>query len=217
MKTTKGVFRIGYAEDHTIVRRGITSLLTSDPCIEVIIEAQDGMQLIEHIETATVLPDICIMDINMPRMNGVDCVAYIRKCWPTIKVLVLTALTDDAYVIRMIKAGANGYLAKGCDISEIRMAMSTITTSGYYFSGAFSKRLINQVHDSLVKLPDLTAKELEVLKLSMSDLAYPEIAKELNISIRSVQGFRDSLFRKLEVHNRASLVVTAIKMGLLIV
>lgn len=216
MKTDNPLL-IAYAEDHTIVRKGIVTLLTMDADISVVIEASDGIQLLEQLGNAAKLPDVCIVDINMPNMDGFECVSLIRQRWPFMKILVLTALMEDTYIWRMIKAGVNGYLPKGCDISEIKGALTAINRTGHFYSGSFNKRVINAVEDEILNIPKLTVKELEVLRFSMSDLTYPEIAKEINISVRSVQGFRDSLFRKLEVHNRASLVIKAIKTGLLIV
>ncbi|WP_118976424.1 response regulator transcription factor [Taibaiella koreensis] len=217
-KTMKGAgnsLLIAYAEDHAVVRQGIIALLCADSDIEVTIEAADGLQLITQLRMAATLPDICLIDIHMPHMDGFESIAVIKREWPDMKVLVLTALTEEIYILRMIRAGANGFLLKGADIAEIRKALFAVAASGKYYSGAFSRYLHNAMEDKLVKIPVLTQKELEVLRLSVSDLSYPEIAATLNASVRSIQGIRDNLFKKMEVHNRASLVVKAIKMGFL--
>jgi two-component system invasion response regulator UvrY len=215
MKSFSGPLHIAYAEDHTIVRKGIVALLQTEPDIRVTIEAADGIQLIEQLKAADALPEICLIDIHMPNMDGFESISLIKKLWPEMKVLVLTALTEDIYVLKMIKAGANGFLLKGCDIAEIKKALLSIRDTGKYYSGSFSRRIANALDDKILKIPVLTEKEMEVLKFSGSDLTYPEIAREMNTSVRSVQGIRDNLFKKLDAHNRASLVIKAIKMGFL--
>lgn len=206
---------LAYAEDHTIVRKGIISLLHANTDIQVVIEAADGSHLIQQIKAAVILPEICLIDIHMPKMDGFECIAAIRRQWPDMKILVLTALTENIYIMKMLKAGVNGFLLKGCDVAEIKDALMAIRTAGQYYSGAFNRRSMNAIEDKLLTIPVLTKREHEVLRLSVSDLAYPEIALELGASVRSIQGIRDSLFRKLEVHNRASLVAKAVRMGLL--
>jgi len=206
---------LAYAEDHTIVRKGIVSLLHADTDIQVVIEASDGGHLIQQLEAAVTLPEVCLIDIHMPKMDGFECTSVIKRQWPDMKILVLTALTENIYIMKMIKAGVNGFLLKGCDIAEVKSALIAIRTVGQYYSGAFNKRSMNAMEDKLLTIPVLTKREHEVLRLSVSDLAYPEIAMELGVSVRSIQGIRDSLFRKLEVHNRASLVAKAVRMGLL--
>jgi two-component system, NarL family, invasion response regulator UvrY len=206
---------IAYAEDHTIVRKGIISLLHAEADIQVTIEAADGNQLIQQLKVATSLPEICLIDIHMPNMDGFECIAAIRKQWPDMKILVLTALTEDIYILKMIKAGVNGFLLKGCDVAEVKTALLAIRNTGQYYSGTFNRHSINAMEDKLLTIPVLTKREQEVLRLSVSDLAYPEMAAEMATSVRSIQGLRDSLFRKLKVHNRASLVAKAIRMGYL--
>src|SRR5690606_33677819 len=124
---------IAYADDHTAVRKGIISFLSGLGGIVVDIEANNGKELIKQLEKVKRLPDVCLLDINMPQMDGFETLVEIKKRWQSMKVLILTVHDAELYVIRMIRNGANGYLLKSCDPEEIKKALFTIDTKGVYF------------------------------------------------------------------------------------
>lgn len=210
------IVKVAYADDHTSVRKGIISYLHELGGIKVIIEAEDGGELIDKMEQSKIQPDVCIVDINMP-MNGFETVAVIREKWPGRKVLILSTYAEDMYVVRMIRAGANGYLSKACDPDEIKEAILSIHRNGHYYSDLYMEKSILAIQDKTIRVSDLTEKELTVLKLCCSEMTYSQIAQYMKCTSKSVEGYRDSLFRKLEVNSRVSLALFAVKMGLVLI
>ncbi len=205
--------RIAYADDHHLVRKGIVGLLEAIGGCDVVIEVGSGEELLEQLHAANELPDICILDISMPGMNGFDVIREIRKHWPHLKVLVLTVFAQESYVIRMIRSGANGYLSKACGAEEMRRALQSINEHGVYYSELMSQQLSNAVRKEMIRLPTLTANERELLKHVVSDMTYSEIAVQMGTTPRSIEGYRDSLFRKLKVGSRVALALYAVKSG----
>jgi len=204
---------IAFADDHKAVRKGIISFLNGLGGIVVDIEANNGKELIKQLEKAKRLPDVCILDINMPQMDGFETLTEIMKRWQSMKVLILTVHDAELYVIRMIRNGANGYLLKSCDPEEIKKALFTIHTKGVYFSDVISSQFFHAVQNKEIKLPNFTAKEVEVLKYCCTDLSYAQIAEKMRTTSRSVEGYRDSLFKKLKVNSRVSLALYAVQFG----
>lgn len=204
---------IAYADDHKVVRKGLVFFLNSMWGIQVDIEADNGKDLITQLQNAGRLPDICLLDINMPEMNGFETIIKIKENWPQMKVLVLTVFDNEAYIIRMISYGANGYLLKSCDPEEIKAAILSIHNDGMYYSGNFTRQFVGDIKSKKVKPPKFTEGEALVLKYSCTDLSYSEIAGKLGTTTRSVEGYRDSLFKKLNVHNRVGLAMFAVQFG----
>jgi two-component system invasion response regulator UvrY len=208
------LIHVAYAEDHVSNREGIIELVCRYGGVVFDIEADNGVDLINQLERAHRLPDICIVDIGMPEMGGFDTVEVLKKRWPDIKILVFTAHKTEMYVIRMIMAGVNGYLLKSCHAKEVKDALVAIYNTGIYYSEVFNNRLFMAVLNREMKLPNFTAKEEMVLKLCPSDLTYEEMAEKMHTTSRAVQGYRDSLFRKLEVNSRVMLALYAVQFGL---
>lgn len=205
---------VAYAEDHTAVRKSIISYIHGLGGVEVIIEASNGKELIEKIEKAPVKPDLCMVDIRMPLMNGFEAVAIIKERWKDMKTLVLTAFAEEMYVLRMIKAGVNGYLSKDCDPDEIKKAMISIYRTGIYYSELFAQKIAVALHNNRISMADFTAKEQDFLKHCCSDLTYIQIAQVMKSTPKSVEGYRDSLFKKLKVNSRVSLALFAVQIGI---
>lgn len=204
---------IAYSEDHTLVRKGIISLLSTLGGIVVDIEAENGKELIRQLEKATQLPDVCMLDINMPHMDGFETLAVIKHNWPEMKTLVLTVYDEELYRIKMIRSGTNGYLLKNCHPEEIKKALQCICSRGYYYSEIANSQYFHSILTKKIKLPNFTPGEIEVLKYSCTDLSYAQIGEKMGTSQRSAEGYRDSLFKKLGVHSRSSLVLCAVKYG----
>ncbi len=208
------MLNVAYADDHILVRKGIASLLNKMSGLNVYIEADNGIDLIEQIERADSIPDVCILDINMPGMNGFETIIQLKRKWPHIGVLVLTVFDNEYYFIRMIRSGANGYLLKSCDPEDIMHALLTIHNKGMYYNEAVARSYFQAMQNKDFKMPDLTATEISTLKYCCSDLSYAEIADKLGVTTRSVEGYRDGLFKKLQVSSRVGLAMFAVQFGI---
>jgi DNA-binding NarL/FixJ family response regulator len=210
------VIHIGYAEPCTVVRQGITALLKNMDGITVDIETDDGADLIKQIEHAPEIPDICILEIDLKGINGFNTAASLKKRWPNMGILTLTLFEQEMYMVRMITSGTGGYLKKTCDAGELRKAIQTIYNNGTYYSENFTREFVQAVHQKKIKLPRLTPMEMVVLKKCSSDLSYGDIAVEINTTTRSVEGHRDNLFKKLNVHSRTGLVLFTVDCKLML-
>jgi two-component system, NarL family, invasion response regulator UvrY len=208
---------IAYAEDHKIVRKGVISFLNRMVGIQVDIDVNNGSELIKAIESAQTVPDVCIIDINMPEMNGFDTLLALKEQWPDIKVLVLTVYDIEAYIVRMVMNGANGYLLKSCDPEELKTAILTVYYNGMYYNESITHQFVQDIKNKVIRLPTLSAREIQILKYCCTDMNYAQIAETIHTTTRSVEGYRDSLFRKLNVHNRVSLAMLAVQLGLVLI
>jgi DNA-binding NarL/FixJ family response regulator len=211
---TSPKIRIALVEDHKIVRRGLVELITGFPEFEVVMEAGHGKELIEGLTGASVLPDVVVLDINMPVMNGYDTAALLRKQWPEIRILALSMLSEEFPVIKMLRSGAQGFITKDCDPIELRTALNDVYRNCDHFSGV-SGRSLHAVREGEGD-KNITDKEMEFLKLCCSDLSYKEIGRKMNLSGRTVEGYRDILFYKLNVRTRISLVLFAVNNGIVL-
>ncbi|MGN6568105.1 MAG: response regulator transcription factor [Flavipsychrobacter sp.] len=205
---------IAYADDHTLVRKAIINYISEGEHLLVDIEAENGQDLINKLETSPKMPDLCLIDVSMPVMNGFDTLIEIKKRWPDMSTLILSVFDDELYIIRMIMSGANGYLLKNCSPGELKNAIESVYNNGYYYNSQRVRKYYKMVENKEIKLPRFTPNELEVLKYSCSDLSYSEIANRMGKTSRSIEGYRDSLFRKLNINSRVGLVIHAIKFGI---
>lgn len=207
------VIHIACAEDHLALRKSLLYLLNSLGGIAVDVEAANGKELIEKLGSAPALPSVCLLDISMPVMDGFETINELKKRWPQMHVLILTQHTLEHYIIRMIRAGAGGYLLKDSDPAEIRTAILAVHNNGIYHSELVPGKWSNAIMKGQIRLPDLTEMEKIVLKHCCSDLSYEEIGNLLKKSKRSIEGHRDNLFAKLNVNSRVSLALYAVKYG----
>lgn len=206
--------RIAYADDHEIVRNAICDLIDSfDNCL-VAVQANNGKELIERLEEINGRVDLCMVDIFMPVMNGYETLVAIRNRWPEMRILVLTGHNTDFYLLKMIMAGANGYLLKNCSPKELQTAITAIYEHGVHHSELMTAKFFRAVIKDEVKLPKFTDKETEFLQLCCSDMSYAQIANKMGVSPKSVDWYRESLFKKLKVASRSGLVIFAIQAGL---
>jgi two-component system, NarL family, invasion response regulator UvrY len=209
------MINIALADDHMILRKGVKDIISSFGGFEVIMEASNGKELITTLYTAKLLPDICMLDINMPDMNGYDTIVALKKNWPTMKVLVLTMFNNEYSILKMLKNGANGYLLKkNCHPNDLKLALTTIYNKGYYHSDFITSRLIKEIENEEKQPPKITEKEMQFLAYCCTDYSYKEIAGFMNLSQRTVEGYRDALFEKLNLNSRTALAVYAISSGI---
>ena len=207
------VIHVAYAEDHNLIRRAIVSLLESTGTIAIDIEVEDGQQLIDELARAAARPEICIIDIGMPIMDGFTALVEIRKRWPDMKTLILTGHNSEQYVIRMIMAGANGYLLKKCSENEIHEAIMSIHNTGFYYSDCANSTLFQLIKTKVIKPQQFTQIEMEFLKWCCSELTFEQIAQKMKTTLSSVLGCRNRLFNKLNVASRVELVLFAVRFG----
>jgi len=200
---------IAIVDDHTLFRNGVAGLMSEFDELQVVFEAENGQQM-QYALAKHALPDVMLMDINMPVMDGYETTAWLKKNYPQVKVLALSMFEDDKAVIKMIKNGASGYVLKESKPGELLDAIKTIHTKGVYINDMVSGKLIRSVADG-DDGPDFTKKELEFLHLCCSELTYKEIADKMFVSPRTVDNYREALFLKLNLKSRTGLVLYAIQ------
>lgn len=209
--------RIVIAEDHTILREGLKALLSQDSGLEIVGEAQDGLEAIRVI--SELKPDLALMDLSMPKMSGIDAIREIRRECPDIRILVLTVHKNEEYVIASLKAGANGYLLKESTHRELLQAVTHVLEGKPYLSPGISDTIISgylagRRDEVLTPLDMLSQREKEVLKLVAEGHKNKEIAEFLFISVKTVEKHRDNIMKKLDLHSTWALTTFAIEHGL---
>src|SRR5688572_2481199 len=203
------------ADDYKIYRDGLKVGLSADDNLVVIGEADNGEDLMKILETNA--PDIILMDLKMPIMDGMEATKLVRKKYPSVKVLVVSMYEDDKFIIHLMENGANGYLLKNAEPDEIRRSIYSVHENGYYFNDLVNKALLkklvlkNNLKPSFNQNIDLTEREQEVLKLICEEKTAAEIGKQIFLSPRSVEGIRQRLIEKIGVRNTAGLVMFAVK------
>jgi DNA-binding NarL/FixJ family response regulator len=211
--------RIVIAEDHTIIREGLRSLITSDPDFDVVAEAVDGRDAIRCSEKFT--PDLILLDLSMPRMNGLEAIKEIKKRCPETKILVLTVHKTEEYILSTLQAGANGYALKDTTHSELVIAIKSVLAGSPYLSPGISEKVIEGYLEgrknfkSKSSWETLTQREREILKLIGEGYKNKEIADYLCISVKTVEKHRANLMQKLNLHNASSLTALALEKGLI--
>lgn len=208
--------KVMITDDHVLMREGIKQLLEFDGSIQVIAEAADGIECLEKLQT--VVPDVLLLDINMPNKNGIEVLQEIKKRKMKIKVLILTVHNEVEYLIKAIDIGVEGYILKDSESAELKKAINHILTGENYIQPslipALNSRLLNRDIDK-EKLESLTKRELEVLIKIASGMFNKEIAIHLNISERTVKNHISNIFKKIEVSDRTQAAVFAIKNNLI--
>ncbi|MBA4320102.1 MAG: DNA-binding response regulator [Flavobacterium sp.] len=204
--------RVVLADDHVFVRDGIKSLLENEANIEVVGEATDGLEAMKIVETEK--PDLLILDIRMPNLTGIEVVEKLRSQNNFVKIVMLSMHESEEYVLKSIRAGADGYLLKGSSKEEFLKALHTVANGGKYFSGDISSILIGQLSNPVTSLETkqsldedmmITKREKEILKLLLSGKGNKEIAEALDISKRTAEVHRFNLMKKLKVKNLMEL------------
>jgi DNA-binding NarL/FixJ family response regulator len=210
---------IALIDDHILIRTGLAGLINSFEGYKVILEADNGKDFIEQVQPRHA-PDIVLLDITMPVMNGYETAEWIRVNLPDTKVIVLSVMDNDAAIIRMLRYGARGYILKDSKPAMFRQALNTVRDAGFYTNDLVSSRMWHYMNspagqaDKTHLLANLSERELAFLKLACTEKTYREIADEMHISPRTVDSYRDSLFEKLNITSRVGLVLFAVKNGI---
>jgi DNA-binding NarL/FixJ family response regulator len=211
-------YRIVIAEDHTILREGLKALLSSNPEFEVVGEAGDGREAIRCVEKYK--PDLILTDLSMPRMNGMEAIGEIKRRSPKTKILALTIHRAEEYILATLRAGANGYLLKDSTHEELIVAVKKVLSGKHYISPEISEKVIEgylegrKVLKTQTPWETLTHREREVLKLIAEGHKNKHIAKDLCISVKTVEKHRSNLMEKLNLHNVQALTAFAIDHGM---
>src|SRR6266540_6621853 len=211
--------RILVADDHALIRLGIVGLLNAQPDMEVVGEAGSGEGALQ--ETMTVSPDIVLMDIGMPGLNGLEATREIRKRFPDVRVLILTVHDREDYLFQALRAGAAGYILKGADVQDLLLAIRTVQRGEVYLYPSLTKKLLGdflrraEAGDDRASFDNLSEREREVLRLIAQGKTSPEIARLLFLSPHTVQTHRDHIMEKLNLHRKAELIKYAIEKGLI--
>lgn len=216
MTETKKKIQVAVVDDHTLLRTALAKLIDSFDNYAVYFEAENG-EALKKIIGKRMIPEIVLLDVNMPGMNGYETAEWLYKHYPQVKVLALSMLSDDHAIIKMLKSGAKGYIMKSADPEELLLALDSLMKKNFYLSEYISGKIIGGLNRNM-EVPDdaitLTEKEKEFLRLICSDLSYKEIAEIMFVSQRRVEDYRDSLFEKLKLRSRVGLVLYAIKNGI---
>ena len=211
--------KIVIVDDHTMFRKGLCMLIDLFPQYQILFDAENGKDFIAKL-TPDNLPDIVLLDISMPVMDGYDTAIWIKNNYPEIKILARSTMDADTAIIKMIQRGAKGYVLKDADPDELKLAFNEVLTRGFFYNDLVSKKVLNSINllvdnDSPInKLLKLSTRELEFLKLTCSEKSYQQIAAEMFVSERTIDGYREALFKKLGVSTRVGLVMYAIKNGI---
>ena len=209
--------RVFLADDHKIFRQGLRGLITEEPDLSVVGEAENGRDAIAQV--AKFRPDVVVMDIGMPALNGIEATRQIKRDQPGIQVIALSMHTDEKYVVEMLRAGVAGYLCKKCEADELVLAIRTVAAGQTYLSPAITGKLIESYVRNVSTTPasafsQLTDREREILQLLVEEKSIKEIASELQLSIKTVHAHREHLMRKLDVQTVAGLTKYALREGL---
>lgn len=211
------MIKLALVDDHNLFRQGIKLLLQSMPDVKLVIEASNGQEFIDALTEVT--PDVLLLDLDMPVMNGIDTAKEIRKRGLETRIIILTMYDDEQMIAHLMELGANGYLLKDTSEEELNKAIHSVFTTQFYFNDFVSKALLTGVRNKRKAEPkigtqiDLTRRESEVLQLICEELTTQEMADKLFLSPRTVEGHRQNLIEKFGVKNTAGLIIRAIKLG----
>jgi DNA-binding NarL/FixJ family response regulator len=213
--------RLALVDDHRLFRKGMMSLLelVCSDCV-ILFEADNGIDLQKKLDPAN-RPDIILLDVNMPGMDGFACVEWLNENHPSVKILVVSMIEKEESVVKMLKLGVKGYLSKDVEPKELGEALNAVMNKGFYYTDFITGKLVHSLqivkekdNKNNVVLKTMNEREKEFLILACSELTYNDIAAKMFLSPKTIDGYRNSLFEKLNVKTRVGLVIFAIKHGL---
>jgi len=216
MTENKEKIRVAIVDDHTLLRNALAKLIDSFEGYRAYFQAENGADMKDKLKRK-LIPDIILLDVNMPGMNGFETAEWLFNNYPQIKVVALSMFSDEATIIRMLKLGAKGYIMKTAEPEELHTALNSVMEKNFYLSEYITGKIVGGLNKNLEQPDDnvnLTDKEVEFLRFACSELSYKEIAEKMYVSTRRVEDYRNSLFDKLKVRSRVGLVMYAIKKGI---
>ncbi len=205
-------YSVVVVDDHTLLSHAIQSMVNTFEKFTVLYTCKNGKELTEMIsQSPEKVPNVILMDVNMPIMNGIEATQFISKNYPSVQVMALSVEDDDTTILKILKAGAIGYLLKDTEKSILEKALNEIVENGFYHSKNVTNLILKSVNG--FEENDIIFKEIEIqfLKLACSEMTYREIADVMNLSVKTIDGYRETLFKKCNVKNRVGLVMYAVK------
>lgn len=206
--------KVAVVDDHKMVSKAIEDMIRINGKYDVCMNCCNGDELIKELEKNEVQPDVILMDVNMPFRNGIETTRYVTKHYPEIKVIALTMEDSESTIIKMLKAGAKGYLLKDMSPEILFEAIETVLLKGSFYTDYVTETITKMTADeetAKIAVFNLKEKEKEFIRLACSELTYREIADRMNVSPKTIDGYRDSVFVKLEIKSRVGLVLFALK------
>jgi len=204
------------ADDHQLFRTGIGGIIRSfGDDFSVIGEAADGQELLQLFEQG-LRPDIILLDIDMPIMDGITVTPVIHEKYPRVSIIVVSMLTDEMMMIKMLRLGVSGYLSKNVDPPELKKALEVVYSSGTYYTGEQSGMIRKDFRSKHAEV-ELNDRERDFIELVCTDATYKEIADKMGLSVKTIDGYREALFEKLKVKSRIGLVLYAVKRRMIVV
>ena len=204
-------FSVVIVDEHTLLSQAIGSMVNTFDKFNVLYTCKNGQDLIDKFADGGNIPDVVLMDINMPIMNGIETTEWISKSHPNVNVMALSVEDEDFTILKMLKAGAIGYLLKDTEKSVLENALIEVVENGFYHTKSVTNLLMRSISGNEVKEIVFSKNERQFLKFSCTELTYKEIADRMCLSPKTIDGYRNSLFIKLKVKNRVGLVTYAIK------
>ncbi|SDS82477.1 DNA-binding response regulator, NarL/FixJ family, contains REC and HTH domains [Gillisia sp. Hel1_33_143] len=196
-------------DDHVLFAQSLKGLVNSYQNYEVVEVFKNGSELVAYFEANKKRPDLVLLDIKMPVLSGLETMHWLHQHHPDQKVLTLTMEDDEYTILSMVNYGCRGYLLKDIDPEEFLYALETVLESGYYFTGEPERIRLHQATPNAIK--DITARELDFIKLACTEMTYKQVAEQMNLSPKTIDGYRESLFHKLSLKSRVGLVLYAFK------
>lgn len=209
--------KVAIVDDHKLVSKALENMISLNPNFQVTMNCFNGQDFIDELQKTKTHPDVVLMDINMPIKNGIETTAEVSRKFPNLKVIALTMEDNEGTIIKMMKAGAKGYLLKDMSPDILFNAINIVHEKGIFYTDMVTQSLLKiKTEEKFMKELDETLKdrELEFIRLACSELTYREIARQMCVSPRTIDGYRDSIFSKLNVKTRVGIVLFAIKHNL---
>ncbi len=210
--------KVAITDDQVLFRRGMASIINTFENMSIVLEADNGLILLNALQTVEKLPDVVLLDLSMPELNGIETTKILHAKYPSVKIIILSVYGEDRFVTHLMELGVNAYLFKNVEPEEVERAIHTVIEKDFYFNEAFLNAMKNRLSNKKQRIlltdnipSTLTAREVDVLKLICKQKTAQEIADQLFISVRTVDGHRNNLLEKTGVRNSAGLVLFAIK------
>lgn len=205
---------IAIVDDHVLIAQALKGIISGFENFEVLFECENGKELVQKLKDTQNIPDIVLLDISMPEMNGYETALWLNNNHPEVKIMVLSMQNDDQSVIKMVKNGAKSYLLKNSHPKNLEEALNKLATDGYFYPEWVSKIIFSSINNTNNSaLSKLTEREKEFLKYTITEKSYKEIAELMYCSPRTIESYRDNLFEKLGLKSRVGLAVYALKNG----
>ncbi len=210
--------KIAIVDDHKLVSRALENMISTNPDFDVVMTCLNGDEFLTELSDSKVRPDVVLMDINMPVRNGIETARELKINYPDLKVIALTMEDNESTIIKMLNAGAKGYLLKDMSPENLFQAIHIVHEKGIFYTDLVTQSLLRVKSETKTEkflMETLNVRELEFIKLACSELTYREIADKMFVSPRTIDGYRDSIFTKINVKTRVGIVLFAIRNELL--